>query len=314
MSQANRDQEYEQLVAKMQPRLMAMGRQFFGSTMEAEEMVQETWLRVWNVRDRVTLSEPLVMRIARNCCVSIWRGQRTTIELEDGQAPADMVTSATPQEELEEKENSEWLRGRVERLPKAEREVWQMFYEEGLTVEEIAVRRGISARTVCNTISSIRHHLRADLRRHFFTPRKLIMLLVFALVIGVAVAAVATSGLPRRALEQIFPSMEDTTIYDTPEVVPSYPGDMEAFWKFLMTNLHYPESAEADSVQGRVIVRFVVEKDGRLTNYEVLQSPDDRLSEEALRVLKMMPRWQPAQQNGRKVRSRFKIPVVFRLN
>ena len=312
MKQKERDLEFEQLVERMRPRLMAMGREFFGSDMEAEEVVQETWLRLWNVRDRVTLTEPLVMRIARNCCVSMWRGQRNTLELEAQDADS-TSTSSTPQEELEEKENSEWLRSRVARLPKGEQEVWRLFYDDGLTVEEIAAERDTSERTVRNTIASIRRHLRADLRRHLFTPRQLMMLIVFTLAIGIAVAAIVGTDFPRRALEQVFPSLEDTTIYDEPEVMPSYPGDMDAFWTFLMRNLHYPESAEADSIQGRVIVQFVVEKDGRLTNYEVLQSPDDRLSEEALRVLHLMPRWQPGQKYGRPVRSRYKVPFMFRL-
>jgi TonB family protein len=97
------------------------------------------------------------------------------------------------------------------------------------------------------------------------------------------------------------------------EVKPSYPGDMDAFLTFLNMNMHYPESAETDSIEGRVIVQFVVEKDGNLSNYDVLQSPDDRLTEEAMRVLRMMPRWQPGQQNGRKVRCRYKVPFKFRM-
>jgi len=105
----------------------------------------------------------------------------------------------------------------------------------------------------------------------------------------------------------------DSNNFDGVEVKPSYPGDMDAFWTFLMRNLHYPESAEADSIEGRVIVQFVVEKDGSLTNFNVLQSPDDRLADEALRVLHQMPRWQPAQQDGRPVRSHYKVPFTFRL-
>ncbi len=61
-------QEFKQMVERMRPRLMQMGREFFGSEMEAEEVVQETWLRVWNVRHSATVTEALVMRIARNCC------------------------------------------------------------------------------------------------------------------------------------------------------------------------------------------------------------------------------------------------------
>ena len=305
-------QEFKQMVERMRPRLMQMGREFFGSDTEAEEVVQETWLRAWNVRDKVTLTDAYVMRIARNCCVSMWRGQRAEVELADESGAA--VTEVTPQEELEERENSEWLASRLQRLPKAEREVWQLFYDEGLTVEEIAEARNISVATVRNTISSVRNTLRTALRRRFFTPRQLMSIIIFTLALGLAVAsALNPNGVVRGAIERVWGIPVDNTIYDIPEEVASYPGDMETFWTFLMKNLHYPEGAEADSIQGRVIVRFVVEKDGSLTNYEILHSPDDRLTDEALRVLRMMPRWQPAKNNGRPVRSRYVVPVAFRL-
>ncbi len=305
-------QEFKQMVERMRPRLMQMGREFFGSDTEAEEVVQETWLRAWNVRERVTLTDAYVMRIARNCCVSMWRGQRAEVELADESGAA--VTEVTPQEEMEERENSEWLASRLQRLPKAEREVWQLFYDEGLTVEEIAEARNISVATVRNTISSVRNTLRTALRRRFFTPRQLMSIIIFTLALGLAVAsALNPNGVVRGAIERVWGIPVDNTIYDIPEEVASYPGDMETFWTFLMKNLHYPEGAEADSVQGRVIVRFVVEKDGSLTNYEILHSPDDRLTDEALRVLRMMPRWQPAKNNGRPVRSRYVVPVAFRL-
>ncbi|MBR0525805.1 MAG: TonB family protein [Prevotella sp.] len=305
-------QEFKQMVERMRPRLMQMGREFFGSDTEAEEVVQETWLRAWNVRERVTLTDAYVMRIARNCCVSMWRGQRAEVELADESGAA--VTEVTPQEEMEERENSEWLASRLQRLPKAEREVWQLFYDEGLTVEEIAEERNISVATVRNTISSVRNTLRTALRRRFFTPRQLMSIIIFTLALGLAVAsALNPNGVVRGAIERVWGIPVDNTIYDIPEEVASYPGDMETFWTFLMKNLHYPEGAEADSIQGRVIVRFVVEKDGSLTNYEILHSPDDRLTDEALRVLRMMPRWQPAKNNGRPVRSRYVVPVAFRL-
>ena len=305
-------QEFKQMVERMRPRLMQMGREFFGSDTEAEEVVQETWLRAWGVRERVTLTDAYVMRIARNCCVSMWRGQRAEVELADESGAA--VTEVTPQEEMEERENSEWLASRLQRLPKAEREVWQLFYDEGLTVEEIAEARNISVATVRNTISSVRNTLRTALRRRFFTPRQLMSIIIFTLALGLAVAsALNPNGVVRGAIERVWGIPVDNTIYDIPEEVASYPGDMETFWTFLMKNLHYPEDAEADSVQGRVIVRFVVEKDGSLTNYEILHSPDDRLTDEALRVLRMMPRWQPAKNNGRPVRSRYVVPVAFRL-
>lgn len=307
-------QEFKQMVERMRPRLMLMGREFFGSDTEAEEVVQETWLRAWNVRDKVTLTDAYVMRIARNCCVSMWRGQREEVELADESGAA--VTEVTPQEEMEERENSEWLQSRLQRLPQAEREVWQMFYDEGLTVDEIAEARGITVGTVRKTISNVRSTLRTELRRRFFDLRHLIMFILVGLVTGIAVASIINpNGVVHGAIEHVLGIPEDTTIYDFDgvEVKPSYPGDMDAFWTFLMRNLHYPESAEADSIEGRVIVQFVVEKDGSLSNFEVLQSPDDRLTEEAMRVIRLMPRWQPGQQKGRKVRCRYKLPFMFRL-
>lgn len=305
-------QEFKQMVERMRPRLMQMGREFFGSDTEAEEVVQETWLRAWNVRGRVELTDAYILRIARNVCVNMWRGHRTQVELVDEDSTA--ITEVTPQEEAEERENSEWLQSRLQRLPQAEREVWQMFYDEGLTVDEIAEARGITVGTVRKTISNVRSTLRTELRRRFFDLRHLIMFILVGLVMGIAVAsAIHPNGVVRGAIEHVWGIPEDTTIYDNPEVMPSYPGDMDAFWTFLMKNLHYPESAEADSIEGRVIVQFVVEKDGSLSNFDIVQSPDDRLSEEALRVLHLMPRWQPAQQKGRNVRSRYKVPFMFRL-
>lgn len=307
------EQEFEQLVERMRPRLMQMGREFFGSDTEAEEVVQETWLRAWNVRDKVTLTEAYVLRIARNCCVSMWRGQRTQVELVDETGIA--VTEVTPQEEVEEKENSEWLQSRLQRLPKTEREVWQQFYDEGLTVEEIAEARGTTVATVRKTISNVRQRLRKDIRRHFIGLRHLLIFTLIALATGIAVAAIISpQGRIRGVIEKVFHLPEDTTICDMPEVMPSYRGDVDALYRHLAFEMHYPEAAMADSVQGRVIVRFVVEKDGRLTNFEVVCTPDERLSAEAIRVLRLTEPWIPAQNQGRPVRSRFCIPITFRLN
>ena len=305
-------QEFKQMVERMRPRLMQMGREFFGSDTEAEEVVQETWLRAWNVRERVTLTDAYVMRIARNCCVSMWRGQRAEVELADESSAA--VTEVTPQEEMEERENSEWLASRLQRLPKAEREVWQLFYDEGLTVEEIAEARNISVATVRNTISSVRSTLRTELRRRFFDLRHLIMFILVGLVTGIAVASIINpNGVVRGAIEHVLGIPEDTTIYDTPEVMPSYPGDMTECYMFVARQMHYPEEAEEKGIEGRVLIRFVVEKDGRLTNFEVVESPDPLLSNEALRVLKQMPKWIPAKNKGKDVRCRYSMPVMFRL-
>ncbi|MBU0290913.1 TonB family protein [Hallella faecis] len=306
------EQAYKEMVERMRPRLMQMGREFFGSDTEAEEVVQETCIRAWNVRNKATLTDAYLMRIARNCCVSMWRGQRVEVELADDSHAA--ITEVTPQEEVEERENSEWLRGRLRRLPKAEREVWQLFYDEGLTVEEIAEARGISVASVRNTISSVRNTLRTALRRRFFDMRHLIVFALLALVSGIAVAAIIhPNGMVRGAIEHVLGIPKDTTVYRVVEVMPSYPGDMEAFYKFLAQQMHYPKEALENGIEGRVVVSFVVEEDGRLTHFEAVSSPSPLLSNEAIRVLRQMPRWNPAKRMGRNVRCQYNIPVMFRL-
>ncbi|MBP3829782.1 MAG: TonB family protein [Bacteroidaceae bacterium] len=309
------EQEFAQLVERLRPRLMQMGREFFGSDTEADEVVQETCLRAWGVRDSSTLTDAYILRIARNVCVSLWRGQRLQMMATDAVADNLSADATTPQEELEERENSEWLQSRLQRLPKAEREVWQLFYDEGLTVEEIAKARGISVGTVRKTISNVRSTLRKDVRRHFFNLRHLLIFILIALATGIGVAAIISPrGQVRGVIQKVFRLPEDTTIYDNVEVMPTYHGDIEALYRHIAAEIHYPESAMADSVQGRVIVRFVVEKDGRLTNFEIKRTPDDRLSAEAIRVLQLTEPWISAKNKGQDVRCHFVMPIVFRLN
>ena len=303
------EQEFEQKVKGMRPRLMQMGREFFGSDTEAEEVVQETWLRAWNVRDRVELTDAYILRIARNCCVSMWRGQRAQVELADEHSA---VTEVTPQEEVEEQENSEWLQSRLQRLPKAEREVWNLFYDEGLTLEEIAEERGTSVATIRKTISNVRNRLRKDIRRHFIGLRHLLLFVLIALSTGIAIAVIVSPpGRVRGVIQKVLRLPADTTIYDNVEVMATYRGDIDALYRHIAFEMHYPESALADSVQGRVFVRFVVETDGRLTNFEVVRTPDERLSAEAIRVIKLTEPWVPAKNRGQNVRCRFVMPVLF---
>jgi len=102
-------------------------------------------------------------------------------------------------------------------------------------------------------------------------------------------------------------------IYDTVEVMPEFPGGVEAMYKWLAEHLKYPAEAAKKKVQGRVFVQFVVEKDGTITQAEVKRSPDDLLSEEALRVVQLMPKWTPGKVGGKLVRTVFNLPISFRL-
>lgn len=97
------------------------------------------------------------------------------------------------------------------------------------------------------------------------------------------------------------------------EQMPEFPGGMKELLKFLQDNLKYPENAMKNNVQGRVIVQFVVEKDGTLTEFKVARSVDPDLDAEALRVLQTMPKWKPGMQRGKIVRVKFTVPVSFKL-
>ena len=82
---------------------------------------------------------------------------------------------------------------------------------------------------------------------------------------------------------------------------------------FRSDNIKYPVVAQDNGIQGRVIVNFVVEKDGRLSDFNVVRSIDPLLDAEALRVLESMPNWTPGKQRGEAVRVRFTLPVVFKI-
>ena len=102
-------------------------------------------------------------------------------------------------------------------------------------------------------------------------------------------------------------------VFMVAEQMPEFPGGMKELLKFLQDNLKYPENAMKNNVQGRVIVQFVVEKDGTPTEFKVAHSVDPDLDAEALRVMKAMPKWKPGMQKGQVVRVKFTVPVSFKL-
>ena len=102
-------------------------------------------------------------------------------------------------------------------------------------------------------------------------------------------------------------------IFVVVEQQPEFPGGMSALMKFLSDNIKYPVIAQENGIQGRVITNFVVERDGSITDVNVVRGQDPSLDKEAVRVIKTMPRWKPGQQRGKPVRVRFTLPVQFRL-
>lgn len=102
-------------------------------------------------------------------------------------------------------------------------------------------------------------------------------------------------------------------IFVVVEEQPEFPGGQAAMMKFLSDNIRYPVIAQENAIQGRVICNFVVERDGSITDVQVVRGVDPSLDREALRVIQQMPRWKPGKQRGAPVRVRFTLPVVFRL-
>lgn len=106
--------------------------------------------------------------------------------------------------------------------------------------------------------------------------------------------------------------INDTSIYIAPEENAHPKEGYKAFYKFITQNLHYPDSTKKVGVEGKIFIQFVVEKNGSLSNFKILKG-DSQMSEEAIRVLKITPKWVPARQNGVVVRSRYAIPIYIHL-
>ena len=106
----------------------------------------------------------------------------------------------------------------------------------------------------------------------------------------------------------------DPRVFDVVEQMPNFPGGQNALMNFLMNTIKYPAEAEKAGKQGRVVVQFVINKDGSISDAKVVKSVDKTLDEEALRVVNAMPKWTPGKQNGKDVRVKFTMPVTFKLN
>ncbi len=107
---------------------------------------------------------------------------------------------------------------------------------------------------------------------------------------------------------------EEEVVFVVVEKMPEFPGGQQALFKYLSENVKYPVIAQENGIQGRVICQFVVNKDGKIVDVEVVRSGGDpSLDKEAVRVIKSMPNWKPGQQRGKPVRVKYTVPVNFRL-
>lgn len=102
-------------------------------------------------------------------------------------------------------------------------------------------------------------------------------------------------------------------VYEKADVPPQYPGGINALMEYMSSNIHYPEACVKEKVEGRVMVSFVVDKDGNVTRPQVVKSPDVRLSAEAVRVIMAMTKWKPARLDGKPVSMKVTAPIMFAL-
>ncbi len=107
--------------------------------------------------------------------------------------------------------------------------------------------------------------------------------------------------------------VEEQQIFQVVENMPEFPGGRAALMKYLATNIKYPPYAKEAGIQGRVFINFVVERDGSITAVKVLRGIGGGCDEEAVRVVKAMPKWKPGMQRGKPVRVSFNLPVKFTL-
>ena len=102
-------------------------------------------------------------------------------------------------------------------------------------------------------------------------------------------------------------------VYDNVDVYPIFKGGMENLPKFLKANLTYPESARSNNIQGEVKVSFIVEKDGSITNINIIQGFNKACEDESVRVVSLFPNWTPGKKDGKVVRTRLTLPLKFSL-
>ena len=115
------------------------------------------------------------------------------------------------------------------------------------------------------------------------------------------------------APEVVEEEVVEQEIFQIVEEMPSYPGGERALLEYVAKNIKYPQIARETGIQGRVFVGFVVEPDGSVSNVKILRGIGGGCDEEAMRVIKSLPKWKPGKQRGKAVRVSYQIPVVFKL-
>ena len=115
-------------------------------------------------------------------------------------------------------------------------------------------------------------------------------------------------------VEEVVENIVEEEIFVTAEEMPTFQGgDLSKFRNWVQSNVKYPQIALENGIQGNVVIKFVVEKDGKLSNIQVLQTPDKTLADAAVQVLQKSPKWKPGKQRNKPVRVTYTLPVSFRI-
>lgn len=155
------------------------------------------------------------------------------------------------------------------------------------------------------------------------TTKEIALEVIEAVDTPIAKSTVATETLDIQSAElsltitnpkdTIIPTPKDV-VFEVVEVMPEFPnGGMPGLMKYLGKNVKYPIEAHANNIEGRVVVHFIVNKDGSISNVGLTRSVDPLLDKEAIRVISSMPKWKPGMQRGKAVRVKYTVPVMFRL-
>ena len=144
-------------------------------------------------------------------------------------------------------------------------------------------------------------------------PLALLLILAFSFAVSNSVIAQDTVIKEVKSEAKVIKLLEDEYRFTIVEQMPEFPGGQDAMFKFLGENIKYPKEARKQGISGRVFVTFVVEADGEITNIEMLREIGGGCDEEAMRVVSIMPTWEPGYQRGVPVRVGFNLPIKFSL-
>ena len=152
------------------------------------------------------------------------------------------------------------------------------------------------------------------LKMAFILPFAMFLTIVFSSMVTEKVVAQSDKTEVKTAAISTQQEPQEEEVYTVVEKMPAFPGGDKARFKFMQENIKYPEEARKNGISGTVFISFIVEKDGKITNVKLLRGVNELLDNEALRVVKMMPAYEPGIQRGKPVRVQFNMPIQFNLD